>query len=120
MNRPGGPEEYSPGREAGATDKQSDRGPEGRKIDSHNLTPLRGWVQNGSKTPAFGRGYILSALRAYSFTPSTRLNAADITATVRFSSRWNVAFADTQPSRTSASLRVEQPLPGPCRRAQSP
>src|SRR5262249_849186 len=74
MNRPGGPEEYSPGREAGATDKQSDRGPEGRKIDSHNLTPLRGWVQNGSKTPAFGRGYILSALRAYSFTPSTRLN----------------------------------------------
>src|SRR5215813_11711530 len=82
MNRPGGPEEYSPGREAGATDKQSDRGPEGRKIDSHNLTPLRGWVQNGSKTPAFGRGYILSALRAYSFTPSTRLIALGLETTV--------------------------------------
>jgi hypothetical protein len=40
-------------------------GPEGRKINSHNLTPLRGWVYNTSKTPGFGRGYTLTALRAY-------------------------------------------------------
>src|SRR5262249_23691048 len=42
----------------------------GGQIDSHNLTPLWGWIHNGSKTPAFGRGYILPALRAYSFTSS--------------------------------------------------
>ena len=42
---------------------KSDLGPEGRKIDSHNLTPLRGWAHDGDKTPAFGRGYILTALR---------------------------------------------------------
>jgi hypothetical protein len=29
--------------------------PEGRKIDSHNLTPLRGWASRYPQTLAFGR-----------------------------------------------------------------
>jgi hypothetical protein len=30
-------------------------------MDSHNLTPLRGWAHERSGTPADGRGYILNA-----------------------------------------------------------
>ena len=33
-------------REAGEIRDKSARGPEGRKIDSHNLTPLRGWAHD--------------------------------------------------------------------------
>src|SRR5215471_19075200 len=62
---PEGRKNVAPAVRPGKRQVKSDRGPEGRKIDSEILRPDGAWVTTDRKTPAFGRGCILTALRAY-------------------------------------------------------